>query len=166
MASGDGRRAPCCIDSQKLAVIPLRTFRIGGVHVWVATTDSKPAQSRFAVQINSEISEILAQEIDPHAHAKGSGKGQQKGKPKKIAATTHQWPAAPPPPPAPQDDSRLVKLEEKFEKLEARQQVFETKVDSCFGDIQDSLRQILDHTLQRSRDATGETPPPKQQKSS
>ena len=67
------------LQALKLAVIPLRTFRVGGVHVWLVTTEAMPNQTRFAVQINSEISEILVQEAPEPSASKG-GKGGQKGK--------------------------------------------------------------------------------------
>ena len=62
------------LQALKLAVIPLRTFRVGGVHVWLVTTDTKPSQTRFAVQINAEISKILVQEVLENTSSKG-GKG-------------------------------------------------------------------------------------------
>ena len=154
------------LQAIKLAVIPLRTFRVGGVHIWLVTTDAKPSQSRFAVQINSEVSEILVQEISEDATGKG-GKGAHKGKSKKPNAPPIAWVPTPGSQIAAKtDDTRIDKLEQRFEKLEARQVTFETKVDSRFGDIQDSLRQLLAHAVQRPREPTGETPPPKIPKSS
>ena len=154
------------LQAIKLAVIPLRTFGVGGVHIWLVTTDAKPSQSRFAVQINSEVSEILVQEISEDATGKG-GKGAHKGKSKKPNAPPIAWVPTPGSQIAAKtDDTRIDKLEQRFEKLEARQVTFETKVDSRFGDIQDSLRQLLAHAVQRPREPTGETPPPKIPKSS
>ena len=154
------------LQALKVAVIPLRTFRVGGVHVWLVTTDTNPPQSRFSVQINSEVSEILVQETPDHSHPRG-GKGQQKGKQKKAPPATATWTSASPSIPlAKPDDPRIEKLEQRFDKLEARQQTFENKVDSRFVDIQDSLRQLLAHATQRQRDVSGETPPPKQHKTS
>ena len=154
------------LQALKLAVIPLRTFRVGGVHVWVVTTDSKPSQSSFSAQINAEISEILVQEV-ANPHPPRAGKGTQKGKQKSKPQAPATWTlAASPPPSAKSDDQRIDRLEQRFEKLEAKQQSFEAKVDTRFGDIQDSLRQLLAHAVQRPREPTGETPPSKLLKSS
>ena len=154
------------LQALKLAVIPLRTFRVGGVHVWVVTTDSKPSQSSFSVQINAEISEILVQEVT-NPHPPKAGKGAQKGKQKPKPQAQATWTfAASSPQPSKADDQRIDRLEQRFEKLEAKQQSFEAKVDTRFGDIQDSLRQLLAHAVQRPREPTGETPPSKLLKSS
>ena len=95
------------------------------------------------------------------------GKGQEKGKEKKPSAAPATWTSANPSVPvAKTDDPRIEKLEQRFDKVEARQQTNENKVDSRFGDIQDSLRQLLAHATQRPREVSGETPPPKQHKAS
>ena len=59
-----------------------------------------------------------------------------------------------------------MRLEERFERLEARQNSFEHRVDDKFDTIQDSLRQLLAHTAPRARDSSGDTPQPKAQKTS
>lgn len=65
-----------------------------------------------------------------------------------------------------QEEERLTRLESRFYQLEQRQAGFETRVESKFDQISDSLRQILAASHQRPREASGETPPPKLPKQS
>ena len=89
---------------------------------------------------------------------KGKGKGQATPEPPKA------WTSAVPIAvhPSKSEDARILRLEERFEKIEARQATFETKVDGKFDSIQDALRQILANT--RTREPSGETPPAKHSK--
>ena len=64
-----------------------------------------------------------------------------------------------------QESARIDKLEERFNKFEAKHSRFEDKVESRFEHISDSLRQLLQTVgPSRPREITGETPPPKQAK--
>ena len=112
------------------------------------------------------VHEILLQPVSPTAHtAKGLAKGKGKGKNQKTKAEEHQASWAPPaqlvPTRSKQDEERLTRLETRFDQLEQRQVGFENRVESKFDHISDSLRQILAASHQRSREPTGETPPPK-----
>ena len=120
-----------------LPVIPMRTYRAAGVHTWVVTAQELPKATRFTLE-NRELVEILAQEVAPQQPVRQSGKGKAKGKAKGVdrpaeAQGTDQAMSRP-------EDTRLDKLEERFEKLESRQTQFEGRVDSKFDTIQDSLR--------------------------
>ena len=71
------------------------------------------------------------------------------------------------------DRRRLDTLEAKFDTLqgqvtgiEKKQSVMETKLDSRFDDISDTLRQLLQMSTSRSHEKTGETPPSKMPKMS
>ena len=101
--------------------------------------------------------------------AKGTGKGKQGkgGRQSKLDQEEKSvpWIAVTPQ----QDRSRIDALETKFEQLgkqfnnmEQRQTHFESKFDGKFQEITDGLRQLLQASAQRTRDASGETPPPKQ----
>ena len=151
-----------------LPVIPMRTYRAAGVHTWVVTAQSPPKASRFTLEINRELVEILVQEVTPHQPVRQSGKGKAKGKSKghdRPAEVPSSWNLKAPIQPASRpEDTRLDRLEERFEKLENRQSQFEGRVDSKFDTIQDSLRQLLANTNPRTREASGETPPGKHQK--
>ena len=68
------------------------------------------------------------------------------------------------PQPVRQDEARIQRLEERFDKIEARQVTFESRVDGKFDSIQDALRQILANTNTRAREPSGETPPTKHSK--
>ena len=166
-ATGAQHVVTSTLQALRIPVLPLRTYRAAGVHVWIVTTDKKPTS--FPLQINADVVEILIQEVEhgPPKQGKGNSKGTQKGKNKapvtesvKPWATQHAGPIAP----ASTDDARIPRLEERFEKIETRQANFESKVDGKFDSIQDALRQILANTNSRAREPTGETPPSKHSK--
>ena len=166
-ATGAQHVVKSTMQALRLPVLPLRTYRAAGVHVWIVTCDKKPDVTSFPLQINADVVEILIQEIDNVApkQGKAAGKGGQKGKGK--AATqgdaSKPWPVAPAiaAPSNKADEARLQRLEDRFEKIETRQATFEARVDGKFDTIQDALRQILANTNGRSREPTGETPPAK-----
>ena len=159
------------LKATKLPAIPLRTYRSAGVHVWILCFEAPPGQKQFTVAIDDVLHEILLTEYQPTQlrSAKGSGKGKQ-GKGGRASKPvpeekTMPWVAVAPQ----QDRSRIDALETKFEQLgkqfntmEQRQTHFESKFDNKFQEITDGLRQLLQASAQRTRDATGDTPPPKQ----
>ena len=149
------------------AAIPTRTFRAAGVHTWILVFQDKPKLQKFNIQINSGIYEILLREAPLQPPPKGQGKGK----------TSKKEAPMPPAAPAPQltmfhtDKQRIDQLEARFDKLgqqvagiEDRQGVFERRFDARFGEISDSLRQLLQQSQPRGKEASGETPPAKQQK--
>ena len=168
-ATGAHHVVASTLQALKIPVLPLRTYRAAGVHVWIVTTDKKPDVSSFPLQINADVVEILIQEVEhgPVKQAKSGGKGSNKGK-GKPAATTDPMPWTSPvviaPQPVRQDEARIQRLEERFDKIEARQVTFESRVDGKFDSIQDALRQILANTNTRAREPSGESPPTKHSK--
>lgn len=74
------------MQALKLPVLPLRTFRTAGVHIWIVTTDKKPTVSSFSVQINADVVDILIQEIEhaPPKQAKGEEKVRRKVSPPSL----------------------------------------------------------------------------------
>lgn len=168
-ATGAPHVVASTLQAIHLAVVPTCTYRSAGVHTWIVATQEKPSAASFSIQINKEIAEILIQEIDVPSVQKPKGKGTSKGKPPQTREgdTTTSRPARVSAAPViPTEDHRIVRLEERFDRLEARQTSFEHRVDDKFDAIQDSLRQLLAHTAPRARDATGDTPQPKAQKTS
>ena len=168
-ATGAQHVVASTLQAIHLAVVPMRTYRSAGVHTWIVATQEKPTAASFSIQINKEIAEILIQEIEVPSVQKQKGKGTSKGKPKQArdGDTATPWPPRAPASTVIQnDDHRIVRLEERFERLEARQNSFEHRVDDKFDTIQDSLRQLLAHTVPRARDSSGDTPQPKAQKTS
>ena len=147
-----------------LPVIPMRTYRAAGVHTWVVTAQEHPKTSRFTLEINQDVVEILVQELGQNAPVRSAAKGKSKGKskaPSKPEEAVHSWSTKTPGTGPRPEDGRLDRLEDRFEKLEARQSQFEGRVDTKFDAIQDSLRQLLANTNPRPREATGESPPTK-----
>ena len=171
-ATGAQHVVKSTMQALRLPVLPLRTYRAAGVHVWIATCDKKPVVTSFPLQINADVVEILIQEVDntQPKPGKAAGKGGPKGKAKMPipAESAKSWSVAPAivPSGSKADDARLQRLEERFEKIESRQATFEARVDGKFDTIQDALRQILVNTNGRSREPTGESPPAKALKQS
>ena len=154
------------LKATSLAAIPLRTYRSAGVHVWILCFEKMPADKQFYVAIDSVVHEILLTEYQPQQFAggKASGKGKDRG-PKKPK---DDKPSQAVPPTALHERARIDALESRFEQLgkqvttiEQRQSSFENKFDTRFDEISDVLRQLLNQSTQRSRDATGESPPTK-----
>ena len=145
--------------------IPMRTFRLGGVNVWVLAFQSPPETKhrQFTVQINEKIHEILLTEAPSQPLGKGSSKGKGKKKESEPIPKTSQsiLPSS--------DRQRLDALEAKFDNLgrqvstiEDKQAAIESKIDEKFDTINDNLRQLLQQTNPRQREQTqGESPPAK-----
>lgn len=159
------------LDATGVAVVPTRTFRAAGVHVWILTAETVPKVTRFTLDVEGTVHEILLQHVtNTTTNTKGQPKGKGKGKPTCMRADENQpsWSVQQPPLPArnKQEEERLSRLETRFDQLEQRQAGFETRVESKFDHISDSLRQILAASHQRTREVTGETPPSELQKQS
>ena len=158
------------LDSTGVAVLPMRTFRNAGVHVWVIACEKEISAEQFSIDINGHVHQILIQQITSTGGLKGLGKGISKGagkgKKKGQAVEPPAWSGPIVPARVKGDDTRLDNLEARFERLESRQQQFEGKVDSKFDSISDALRQLLANTNPRAREPSGETPPSKAHKGS
>ena len=144
------------------APIPMRTYRQGGVNIWVIAFEKDPTPKKFTVQFNTVLVEILITDAPVQPVSKGAGKGKTKRAP--LEPVSSNVPSILPS----SDRQRLDVLEAKFDSLgkqassiEDRQVHFESKIDSKFETINDSLRQLLQQSQPRARDTSGETPPPK-----
>ena len=154
------------LKATTLAAIPLRTYRSAGVHVWILCFEKVPTEKQFNVSIDAVVHEILLTEYQPQqfGNGKAAGKGKDRGVKKFKEEKPTSWTQAAPI----HERARIDALETKFEQLgkqvssiEQRQSSFETKFDGRFDEIGDVLRQLLNQSSQRSREATGETPPSK-----
>ena len=159
------------LTETKAAPIPTRTFRVAGVVTWVLAFDKKPDKDRFTIEVNGTPHEILLQETSgqitsKQVGVKGSGKkGGKAARALDPKGPTQPGPFVPVPSTNAQDNARIQKLEERFDRIEARQTRFEERVDHKFDHISDSLRQLLQTVgPSRSREVTGETPPAKSAK--
>ena len=77
-----------------LPVIPMRTYRAAGVHTWVVTAQEHPKTTRFTLEINKDVVEILVQELGQNAPVRSAAKGKSKGKskaPSKPEEAVHSW---------------------------------------------------------------------------
>ena len=158
------------LDSTGVAVLPMRTYRSAGVHVWVIACEKEISTAQFSIDINGHVHQIIIQQVLPSNVPKGAGKnnpkGSGKGKKKTQTSESSAWSGPLLVPKVATDDTRLDNLEARFDRLESRQQHFEGKVDSKFDSISDALRQLLANTNPRAREPSGETPPSKAHKGS
>ena len=155
-----------------VAMVPTRTFRAAGVHVWILTAESVPATTRFTIDADGKVHEILLQPFQSQPpSSKGAGKGKSKANKKAHQRPDDErapWPSSTiiTQPKTHLEEERISRLESRFDQLEQRQAGFESRVENKFDHISDSLRQILAASHQRTREATGETPPSKLHKQS
>ena len=155
------------LDSTGTAVLPLRTFRNPAVHTWLVATEKEFSVTQFSIEINGHVHQIIIQLLEHPGALKGSGKGSGKNSAKTRKKTeAAPWTTGPLPSKPSAESTRIDSLEARFDRLEQRQTHFEGKVDSKFDSISDALRQLLANTNPRAREASGETPPPKQHKGS
>ena len=153
------------LDSTGAAVLPMRTFRNAGVHVWIVACEKEISAEQFSIEINGHVHQILIQQLASGQGSKGApkqgSKGAGKSKKQRQAQEPSAWAGHLLPPKASADDARLDNLEARFDRLESRQQQFEGKVDSKFDSISDALRQLLANANPRAREPSGESPPSK-----
>ena len=70
-ATGARHVVTSTLQALKIPVLPLRTYRAAGVHVWIVTTDKKPDVTSFPLQINAVV-EILIQKSSTDLSSKPS----------------------------------------------------------------------------------------------
>lgn len=160
--------------------VPLRNFRLAGMLTWVLGFETQPTETHFVVQIGTSHHEILLtpQELQNKLKSKGRGAKQPKNaKPKRSLDST--WISAPSFPAVQSNQSvnekklqsledRVSCLETKQDQLATQQTVLTQKVDTRFDEVALQLQQVLkavtgnpSHIPGRSREPTGDTPPPK-----
>ena len=165
--------------------VPLRNFRLAGMLTWVLGFETRPSETHFVVQIGTAHHEILLtpQELQNKLKAKGRGAKTPKN-PKNKTFAEPSWHPPPASFPGTQsnqslNDKRIQTLEDKVLNLETKQDQLSTqqnqltqKVDTRFDEVALQLQQVLKAVTgnpsqpSRSREPTGETPPPKQVKTS
>lgn len=151
------------LDATQIAMVPTRTFRAAAVYTWILTAEQLPKTTRFTLEADGKVFEILLQHLPAqHNQQKGGAKGKGKGRKPQQQAVEDSWAPVQLVAPAKNkhDEERLTRLESRFDQLEQRQVGFESRVESKFDHISDSLRQILAASTSRTRDTTGETPRP------
>ena len=147
--------------------IPTRAYRVAGVFSWTLAFQTPPQKDRFTIEVGGTVHEILLvptqQRHNPKATqhqqpSKGKKANQAPKDPQYQPATTFALGN----PNAKADQQRLDRLEQKVGELEGRQDRFERRLDERFDGVESALRQLLQRSeTPRSREQTGETPPPK-----
>ena len=154
------------------APIPTKAFRSAGVHGWTLAFQERPAKTRFTIQINSSVHEILLSEPQgpaPKQNRVQTLKAQKQAKGQKPPEPSA--PSLPSFPPAVQkhaESERIDRLEAKMSQLDARQTSLETQLHTRFDDVGVQLQKILSsvqpNTRQRAEtEGSPPTKPPKYQ---
>lgn len=160
--------------------VPLRNFRLAGMLTWVLGFETQPAETHFVVQIGASHHEVLLtpQELQNKMKSKGRAPKQPKSSKPKNALESG-WLSAPSFPAVQSNQSvnekkiqsledRVSSLETKQDHLANQQTALTQKVDNRFDEVSLQLQQVLKavtgnpgHIPGRSREPTGDTPPPK-----
>ena len=152
------------------APIPTRAYRSAGVYSWTLAFETAPTKDRFTIEVGGTLHEILLvptqARYNPKATQHQANPRAKKPKQPSIEPTFPAQAAIPlGNPTAKADNERFEKLEAKVGELEARQTSFERKFDNRLDGVDAALRQLLQRSeTPRTREPTGDTPPPKLQK--
>eukprot|EP00438_Fugacium_kawagutii_P020750 Skav227427 [mRNA] locus=scaffold1986:183488:186964:- [translate_table: standard] len=155
-------------EALSLAPIPLRSFRIGGIHTWILAFDQEVSVTSFSLKMDAAIYEVILAPPLPNKPK------ISKNRPKKKDSAdrpqfTFQHSLGSSQVNASGDTSKVASLEARVTRLETQQTQLSEKVDQRFDQVSSQLQQVLaavtpaPHGTSRPRqgDATGETPPPK-----
>lgn len=152
--------------------IPMRSFKVAGLLSWVLAFDEIPSQSVFTFKIGDQSFEVLLLPQDQvkqnkPSKTKGTATMKQKngGSPQPVQAPTLPASSSN----ASEADKRIQVLENKVANLETAHTHLASRVETQFDDVADQLKKVLACVsapqASRPRDPTGDTPPPKHQKS-
>lgn len=157
-----------------LPPIPIRSFRIGGIHTWVLAFGAEPKSLVFSLSMDDKVYEVVLtpQTSNKVKPAKGKSKGKQ------AAGTLAQPLTFQPPQHLPSTarmnvsdaDAKVSTLEARVTRLEIQQTQLSEKVDTRFDQVQSQLQQVLAAVIPSppkqnvTPGPTGETPPPKKNK--
>lgn len=153
----------------KIAPIPLRSYRVGGLHTWVLAFDREPATLEFTIKMDSVLHEVILTLQVP-----------SQTKPKKPSSKTKAGPREHGVKPVhlpgstqlniPGEEAKMHALESRVSRLEVQQTELSQKVDTRFDQVSLQLQQVLaavqpsqpqNHGRPRNAEVTGDTPPPK-----
>lgn len=170
----------CVIEATHKAVgqpcIPLRSYRVGGMHTWVLGFSEHPKQMVFSVKVDDQTHEVI---LAAQANIRAFKPAKKQAQPKPNRSM-HQGGFQPSNAPVAtqlnmtQDDTKYSALETRVQKLEVQQSALAEKVDGGFSKMSMQLQQVLEAvssssssfipTRPRGNESTGDTPPPKQVK--
>eukprot|EP00438_Fugacium_kawagutii_P029560 Skav216032 [mRNA] locus=scaffold2403:21316:24672:+ [translate_table: standard] len=158
--------------------VPLRSFRMAGLLTWILGFETAPTTLQFAIKLDGAVHEVL---LSPQENSKPSKQVKKQLNDKK-GGRKENFPPKPPRsvtsmPQAPllnQDDARISALEKKVATLEVNQSKLSDRMDGRFDQMANQLQQVLaavsgpsSHSGRaRPEGPSGETPPPKDRKTS
>lgn len=160
------------MEAIKVPPIPLRSFRVGGIHTWILAFELEPSSLTFSLKMDSNIYEvILAPQTDNKAKISKNKPKKKEPRSDKSSFPVHHVVGSS------QlnmtgESAKVVSLEARVSRLETQQVQLAEKVDSRFDQVSLQLQQVLaavtpapnmPHGTSRPRpsEVTGETPPNK-----
>ena len=151
--------------------VPTRAYRTAGVHYWSLAFGETPNKLRFTIDVSGSLHEVLlvpsTNRYNPRVTNKQPGNKQpKKAKQHQSQAETKGDQVQVITKTSEVDELRLAKLEAKVDELEGRQDRFEKKFDSRLDGVDAALRQLLQRSEPRTREATHDSPPAKMAKNS
>ena len=154
------------LQATGLAPLPMRAFRVAGVHGWSLAFESRPTVDKFTVQFNDKQYEVLLADSQPGLF----NRLPKQQKPQKNIPRSSNFEPLPAPVSYPSaqksaEAERIDRLEERIDKIDTRQSRLETKFDGRFDEVSAMLRQLVGQQTSRDRSPTntlGESPPYKQ----
>lgn len=159
--------------------IPLRSYKNAGMVNWVLGFQDDPSIHSFTIKISDCVHEILLTPQSQMMQPKGKSKPfipRQGMQGRSQNTRTHAVTSQQPNPAinaqinASENERRIGELEKKMTSLESKHVQLSEKVDGRFDEVSDQLRLILGAVAPnlaktKGQGSTGESPPPKQQKS-
>lgn len=151
----------------KLAPIPLRSFRVGGLHTWVLSFGDDPKVTTFSLSMDDVVYEVVLTPQLPHKPKNGKTKAKSKAGLPAAAPVIPQRTLGATRMNASDADVKVTALEARVAKLETQQSQLAEKVDSRFDQVQSQLQQVIAAVvpaaakLNVAPGSTGDSPPPK-----
>eukprot|EP00438_Fugacium_kawagutii_P016066 Skav228714 [mRNA] locus=scaffold928:35027:39499:+ [translate_table: standard] len=149
-----------CVHAVKQAPVPTRTYRSVGVTTWCLLFEEHPKTLRFNASFNNVTCEVILSQVRPSLK---SVPKKAKTNKKQVQPDKEQRSTAAPSPEQEDQANRISMLESRMNIIETKQESMESRMISSFDQVQDQLRQVLQHVAPRapSHPSTGLTPPPK-----
>lgn len=151
----------------QLAPIPLRSFRVGGLHTWALAFDAEPKTTTFSLSMDDVVYEVVLTPQQMNKPNPGKSKQKTKLKPVAMPQPSMQHVVGAARLNTTEADVKVSALEVRVAKLETQQSMLAEKVDNRFDQVQSQLQQVLAAVIPQpgkmnvGPGPTGDSPPPK-----